>query len=139
MRLLFAGGILALVAQPSLPGKAGPEAIADSVRSTRSGAYTAVQAGLGKELYLLNCVSCHSAISHTGPAFVAKWEGRLLWELYRFVSESMPKSEPGSLSPSEYSKVLAYVLRMNGAPVGPDELIPDSTVLKQIRIELQPR
>jgi len=136
LHLLFAGCILAVVAhRQSHAAGAG----ADSLRSTRTGAYTEVQAGRGKELYTLNCVSCHTAITHTGPAFVDKWEGRLLWELYQFLSESMPKSEPGSLTPGEYSRVLAYMLQMNGAPAGPVELLPDSTALKLIRIELKPR
>lgn len=149
MRLVIAGCILALLALESLPGatdRALPlrgatrsGAMSDSIRSTRSGAYTALQASRGKELYALNCVSCHTPVSHTGPAFVEKWESRLLWELYRYISEAMPKSEPGSLSRGEYTRVLAYLLQMNGAPAGPDELIPDSTALKQIRIELKPR
>jgi mono/diheme cytochrome c family protein len=159
LRLLIAGCILALAVQrsllgagahrlspqgpgdqgPSLRGATGPSAISDSIRSTRSGAYSAAQAGRGVEIYALNCVSCHTAISHTGPAFVDKWEGRSLWELYQFVSESMPKSEPGSLSPGEYTRVLAYMLQMNGAPAGPDDLVSDSTVLKKIRIELKSR
>lgn len=149
MRLVIAGCILAVVTQqvwpgaidlgPSLRRNAGPEAIWDSIRSTRSGAYSAVQARQGKELYALNCVSCHTPVSHTGPAFVDKWESRLLWELYQYISEAMPKSEPGSLSRGEYTRVLAYLLQMNGAPAGLDELTPDSTALKQIRIELKPR
>lgn len=143
------GCILAVTAHQPLPGLGGRTpglrgakhayAIQDSTRSTRSGAYTAAQAIGGKEVYAMICVSCHTPISHTGPVFVAKWEGRTLWELYRYVSQSMPKSEPGSLSPGEYSRVLAYLLRMNGAPAGSGELSPDSTALKQIRIELQPR
>jgi hypothetical protein len=120
-------------------GVGDPAGISDTTRSTRAGAYTESQANRGKELYALNCVSCHSAASHTGPAFVANWDGRSLWEFFQYVSESMPKSEPGSLTPGEYSRVLAYLLRMNGAPAGSGELTPDSTALKQIRIELKPR
>ena len=149
LRLLIAGCILGLMLQdalqgatsrgPLMPRSAGLDAIADSIRSTRSGAYTAEQADRGKALYAMNCISCHTAVSHTGPAFVGKWESRLLWELYQYISEAMPKSEPGSLSRGEYTRVLAYLLQMNGAPAGPDELTPDSTALKQIRIELKPR
>ena len=139
MRLWTAGCILALTAQDSFRGAASPSAVSDSTRSTRDGAYTAEQAIRGKELYAMHCVSCHSAVSHAGVAFVDKWDGRLLWELYRFVSEFMPKSEPGSLSPGEYSRVLAYLLQMNGVPAGPDELTPDSTALQQIRLDLKPR
>lgn len=143
MRLVIAGCILAQLAVPSPSGAPGSQgriqAIPDTARSTRSGAYTVEQATSGKELYVLNCVSCHTAVTHTGPGFVDKWEGRPLWELYQYMSESMPKSEPGGLTPGEYSRVLAYMLQMNGAPAGNAELVADSTALKQIRIELKPR
>ncbi len=136
MRLVVAGCILAGVGLPSR-GHAQQAAVADPTRSTRAGVFSAAQVALGQDLYAMSCASCHSAASHTGPAFVAKWEGRRLWELFRFVSESMPKSEPGSLSQREYGRVLAYLLKMNGMPAGPDELPADSTALTQIRIELQ--
>jgi hypothetical protein len=138
------GCILALSAHQAAPALASaigalPGVPQDSTRSTRSGAYTTAQATQGKELYAMHCVSCHTVGFHTSPAFVSKWDGRPLWELYRYVSQSMPKSEPGSLSPGEYSRLLAYLLKLNGAPAGSGEMTPDSTALSQIRIELQPR
>ena len=131
LRLLVAAGILAVpgAAVAQRPG-------ADSVRATRAGVYTAAQAARGRSIYLLNCASCHTLASHAGPAFVAKWEGQLLWDLYRYVSELMPKSEPGSLSPGEYAGLVAYLLKMNGMPAGGDELPADSIALKKIRIAL---
>jgi alcohol dehydrogenase (cytochrome c) len=47
----------------------------------------------------------------------------------------MPKSDPGSLSPGEYARVLAYLLSLNGMPVGKDELPTDANGLKRIRID----
>ena len=113
------------------------EAPADSVRSTRLGVYTAAQVALGQNIFALNCASCHSAATHTGPAFVAKWDGRPLWDLFHYVSESMPKSEPGSLSPREYGRVVAYLLKVNGMPAGLKELPLDSAGLARIRLELK--
>ena len=107
-------------------------------RSTRAGVYTASQAIRGREVYQLSCMSCHSPASHAGAAFVAKWEGRPLWELFRFVSDAMPKSEPGSLTERQYTQVLAYLLKMNGMPAGREELTADSLALQKIRIELKP-
>jgi mono/diheme cytochrome c family protein len=109
-----------------------------SSRSTRGGVYTAEQAIQGQELYAMHCVSCHSAVTHTGPDFSAKWEGRPFWELYSFVREEMPKSDPGSLTEREYITVLAYVLKMNGMPAGEAPLSTDSTELSRIRIEFKP-
>jgi len=107
-------------------------------RSTRAGVYTASQATRGREVYQLSCMSCHTPASHAGAAFVAKWEGRPLWELFRFVSDAMPKSEPGSLTERQYTLVLAYLLKMNGMPAGREELTADSLALQKIRIELKP-
>ncbi len=109
----------------------------DSVRSTRLGVYTAGQVALGQDIFAMNCASCHSAATHTGPAFVAKWDGRSLWDLFQYVSESMPKSEPGSLSPREYGRVVAYLLKVNGMPAGLNELPVDSAALARIRLELK--
>jgi mono/diheme cytochrome c family protein len=123
----------------ALPGRAvGQDPSPDSARSTRAGVYTAVQAARGREIYELSCVSCHTPASHAGPVFAAKWDRHPLWDLYRYVSESMPKSEPGSLTPRAYARVVAYLLKLNGMPTGKDEIPIDSTALKKIRIELKP-
>lgn len=118
-----------------------PHAVAqqpDSSRSTRAGIYTAGQAARGSNLYALNCASCHTPASHAGPAFAAKWEGRPLADLFEYVRGAMPKSDPGSLTQREYILVLAYLLKMNGMPAGPQELPADSLELKKIRIDLKP-
>lgn len=109
----------------------------DSTRSTRSGVYTSDQAARGKEVYALNCASCHTAASHRGPGLVAKWDGHPLWEMFDYIRSSMPKSEPGSLTIREYTRVLAYLLKMNGMPAGPSELSADSVTLTRIRIDLK--
>ena len=128
-RLLVLAGMLVL------PGAAAAQQpSADSIRATLAGVYTTAQAARGRSIYQLSCASCHSAASHAGPVFAAKWEGRLLWELYRYVSEQMPKSEPGSLTPKEYASLVAYLLKMNDIPPGGDEIPADSTALKRIRI-----
>ena len=116
---------------------AGPGAAqsADSTRSTRAGVYTADQAARGSEVYALSCASCHTAATHTGPAFTAKWNGRPLAELFDFIRESMPKNDPGSLSPREYFLAMIYVLQMNGVPPGPDPLPADPAALQRIRID----
>lgn len=118
----------------ALPGRAAAQ---DSTRSTRAGVYTAGQAVQGQEIYELSCVSCHTPVSHTGPVFAARWDRHALWDLYRYVSEAMPKSEPGSLTPRQYARVVAYLLKMNGMPAGNEEIPTDSTALKRIRIELK--
>lgn len=118
---------------PALPSSApwsGP--------TTRSGVFTNDQAIRGRDMYLGFCKSCHSPESHTGATFRKWWAGRQLAELYTFVSTKMPKNEPASLAPSEYADVVAYLLKMNAMPAGPNELPPSVAELQKIRIATAP-
>lgn len=108
------------------------------VRSTRSGVYTLSQSAKGAEIYALSCASCHPAVTHSGPAFANKWQGHALSELFLFMTQEMPKQDPGILSPQEYTLVLAYMLKMNGMPAGGIELPNDPAALARIRIDFKP-
>lgn len=107
----------------------------EELRSAGSGVYSNAQANRGRDLYALQCRSCHTPESHTGAIFDTWWGGRLLSELFEYVQERMPKNEPGSLTPREYAAVVAYLLRMNKLPSGAQELPTDVAVLRRIRIE----
>ena len=107
-----------------------------ATRAASSGVYTDDQAERGHELYSAACVGCHAAASHTGPVFANAWAGKLVSELFAFVSARMPKNDPGSLAPEEYANLVAYLLKMNGVPAGTTELPADSVALKSIRIDL---
>jgi mono/diheme cytochrome c family protein len=133
LRVWLAGCIIAVPVSARAQSSNG-----ETVRTTRAGVYTAAQAARGSEIYALNCASCHTAATHAGPGFAAKWSGRPLAELYRYVNQEMPKQDPGILSPQEYTLVLAYLLRMNGMPAGPEELPADPARLEKIRIDLKP-
>lgn len=111
--------------------QAGP----DSTRSTLAGVYTAEQAARGADTYASACRACHTPESHAGPAFRITWAGRQLSELFRYISELMPKNEPGTLTPREYTQVLAYLLSVNDMPAGTDELPTDAKLLMKIRID----
>lgn len=104
--------------------------------TTADGVYTAAQAKSGGDLYVMLCQSCHAAITHTGTPFRAKWVGRTLGDLYTYIREQMPKTEPGSLSEDEYTLVLAYILRMNGMPAGRRALNPTDGSMARIRIDM---
>jgi cytochrome c5 len=107
-----------------------------SMPSTMTGVYTAPQASRGEETYMGVCVSCHPAGTYKTAAFRDAWRGRLLSELYDQVREKMPKNDPASLTALEYAQVVAYILKINGAPAGDTELPADSEALKKIRIEM---
>ncbi len=106
-----------------------------AARSTRAGVFTAAQAQGGREVFVGSCTGCHTSASHTGAAFLTKWAGRPLAELFGFVSTRMPKANPGSLSEDEYVMLVAYVLKINGMPAGTKELSADPDELNAIRFD----
>jgi mono/diheme cytochrome c family protein len=128
---LMAASIAILSASPS-EGVAQAKA---NTTSTLAGVYNREQANRGGDVYLAMCKNCHSAETHTGPAFTTKWNGKALSELYAYISDLMPKNAPGTLTPEENADVLAYVLKMNRMPEGGAELPPNPDKMKSIRIE----
>lgn len=121
------------------PGMAAQDTGWPAMRSTVDGVYTDAQAARGQESYGYMCQSCHTAGTHDGPAFLNAWSGRSLWELFQFIKYSMPKGDPGVLTPEETAQFLAYLLKMNGLPAGSEELPADSVILKAIRFDTKKR
>ncbi|MGQ0767093.1 MAG: c-type cytochrome [Gemmatimonadota bacterium] len=113
---------------------ASPIAGQDSTRSTTTGVYTADQAEKGREVYGAMCVSCHTVASHTGGSFKESWIGKLLYELFSFIQETMPDGAGGTLTSEETTLVVAYLLQLNGFPAGSDPL-PSDSGLKAIRFD----
>ena len=109
------------------------------LRSTSQGVYSAEQASRGRDMYAMQCKSCHTPASHTGVVFANSWDRRLLSDLYSFIVTRMPKNEPGSLQPDEYADVLAYLLKLNDLPSGDEPLPADSLAMKKIRIDVAKR
>ena len=110
-------------------------AASNSTRSTQAGVYTADQAARGEEVYGNVCSGCHQTGSHTGAAFAMTWSGRPLSDLFEYISQSMPKTDPGSLTRRQNAQVVAYLLKLNGMPAGDAELPADTITLKRIRID----
>jgi mono/diheme cytochrome c family protein len=104
-------------------------------RSTQTGVYTAAQAARGETTFANICLGCHTTAAYAAPAFVKKWSGRPLGELYSLIAETMPEDFPGTLSPGEYAQVLAYLLKLNRMPAGDEELPADQAALDKIRFE----
>ena len=142
--LAFAALSLATAARPASAQDATARAAASAKqpadtggrRSSRSGVYTAAQAERGAEVYAGFCRSCHAAASHSGPVFAGTWKGRTVADLYGYVSEQMPKNDPGGLDAAQYADVVAYILRVNAMPAGRSELRPDPAALAAIRIDV---
>ena len=115
---------------------AAAQAPSQKVVTTSSGIYTSGQAARGEQTYMNICVACHPSGTYTAPAFREKWNGAPLSQLFGFISTTMPKEQPGTLEPDEYADVVAYLLKINGAPAGKTALPPDVGPLKKIRIAM---
>ena len=95
--------------------------------------YTDDQANRGKILYRDACEGCHAPDLEggkvvpgvAGQAFVDKWAGRSLAELFDLLLVSMPPEQPSSVSRQDKADMLAFILRENQWPAGVREL-PDS-------------
>lgn len=132
---MLAAGTAAGAAQGP-PAKAGTR---PKVVTTANGVYTAAQAAKGEQVYMTYCVSCHPAGAYAAADFREKWNGAPLSRLFDVVIDTMPKTEPGSLDTQAYVHVIAYILKINGAPPGKTPLPDDSAELGKIRLYLPRR
>lgn len=104
-------------------------------KTVQDGVYTAAQADRGETLFGGSCASCHNPKDFTGTEFLAKWQGKPLFELFDTVKATMPMDSPGSLEPQQYADTLAYVLELNAFPAGSAELKgDDEAAMKAITI-----
>jgi alcohol dehydrogenase (cytochrome c) len=95
-----------------------------------TGVYVSAQAQAGQAAYAQQCAGCHQADFRgsgdapavAGPDFTAKWGPRAVNELFTYVAQTMPPTNPGSLGEAGTLEVTAYLLQMNGALAGPQPL-----------------
>jgi mono/diheme cytochrome c family protein len=107
--------------------------------TTASGVYTAAQAARGEQTYMNVCLSCHPVGTYATEAFRDKWNGAPVSKLFDLVTDTMPKTEPGSLETLDYVHVISYILKVNGAPAGKTPLPADRAALEKIRLYLPRR
>lgn len=121
---------------------AGCAALAGAaIAQTGPAVYTAAQATAGAAVYSAQCGACHGGALEgvAGPALkgdqfkaMATAQGLNGLTLHQVISQSMPQTDPGSLTPDQYNEVVAYILQQNGYPAGSDALSPDNAHLKDI-------
>src|ERR1700733_686904 len=108
------------------------------------GAYTNDQASRGTAVYTQYCAVCHGANLQgeagtplMGRTFLQAYGAGTAAQLYDFLSRQMPLNAPGSLSPSQYLDVTAFILARNGLPPGTAPLSAqslDQVSLKGMRL-----
>lgn len=97
----------------------------------------AKQLDLGAQWFRASCVECH-ATSLADPDFRLKWSGRTAYDLFETIRSTMPEHDPGSLTLGTYASIVAYLMKLNGMPVGTTALSSDSTALAAVRLTFAP-
>jgi mono/diheme cytochrome c family protein len=132
----FLVGLLVLAPAVAL-AQGGPDSA--SIQEARPVAiYSEAQARRGQSTYQRHCVTCHTAAAYSGAAFRRVWGGKSPYDLWEQIRTTMPQDNPGQLKAAEYADIVAYLLRLNGYPAGPDELPAEAEKLQQLRIVPRP-
>jgi mono/diheme cytochrome c family protein len=139
MKKLLPSVLIAVaVAMPAASGTQAPP------RSAKEGVYTTEQAGRGKEVYDLKCLSCHGSMATVTPdmapllndsGFQNLWRDRSLAQLFDRIRETMPQDKPNTLTPDETAGLVAYILSANQLPAGETALSSDVEILKNIKVD----
>ena len=138
----FLKGIVLLASLLSVAAASAARAAGSQAQDPKSildRVYSVPQAERGEQRFRQSCSSCHTTSDFSGGAFAERWSGQTLGEAYEFLSVNMPENDPGGLKPEEYASVLAFILRMNGYPVGSDDMPADKAALKKFEIVPNPK
>lgn len=111
-----------------------PAAAQNGAERPVSGSFTEEQASKGETVFRAVCASCHVPSDQAGNGFKANWFGKTVFDYFVNLKKTMPDDNPGGLSDDEYTRVVAYIMRLNGFSAGTDSLPADSTKLKLIKI-----
>ena len=94
--------------------------------------YSAAQAAKGEKQYTQVCVTCHdpakvapgkkAAPPLIGPKFLDEWADRTLGELMTKIVTTMPDDGSAVLTDADGAALVAYILKQNGFPDGPNDL-----------------
>jgi alcohol dehydrogenase (cytochrome c) len=69
-----------------------------------------------------------------GPAFMQKYGGHSVRDLYEITRTTMPSSKPGSLNAATYAALVAFMLEQNAIVAGQNPLPADPRELAGIRV-----
>jgi mono/diheme cytochrome c family protein len=118
-------------------------AAAQAPRFASEGIYTTPQADRGEREFGRSCEHCHGkdlegdggreVPALAGDAFLGKWRGRPVKELFDLLRQSMPADNRGKLSARSYTELVAFLLKSNGFPEGSTDL-PSAEALEGLVI-----
>ncbi len=97
-------------------------------------AAAARQLEVGEQWFRSACLECHAVRGLDNADFRLKWSGRSAYELFERIRSTMPDSKPGSLTQGTYAAIVAYLMKLNGMPVGTRRVSSDSSALSSIRL-----
>ncbi len=111
-------------------------------QSVKSGVYTDAQAERGKAAYAEKCAACHGdkldgggAPGLAGKDFLSFHAGEGLSDLFDKIKETMPASDPGSMTPAQTADMVAFILKTNQFPAGTKDLPSEVAALKTITFD----
>lgn len=125
-----------------LLGAMSQAAAQPALQSTASGVFTEEQAKRGESAYKEHCATCHGSdlrstdreVPNLTDASFKRWVGKSIAEKFEDTRDTMPPRDERSLPDQTYLDVITFILRFNKVPTGLQELKPDPSILKQIKI-----
>jgi len=129
-------GRIAIV--PRSAGAGVPSPAAASRAPAAGPSYADYQSARGEAIYTKSCGPCHEDKSLApllqGDVFLKNWSDKTVGALFSKIRGTMPLQDPGSLSDQQSIDLVAYVLKLNHFPSGPEALPQDATALGAIRV-----
>ena len=92
------------------------------------------QLEVGEQWFRSVCMECHATGTLNNPDFRLAWRGRNAFELFERIRSTMPANKPGTLTQGTYASIVAYLMKVNGMPVGTRRVSSDSSALASIRL-----
>jgi cytochrome c len=109
--------------------------VAATAQPVTPAGFTQDQANEGRKSYLMNCATCHkddlsggNAPALAGKTFETNWGKHTTADLYSYIRAMMPYCEGGALANQDYIDILAFILSVNGANAGDQDLTPNAPI-----------
>lgn len=106
--------------------------------------FSEAQAERGHAAYQRTCLMCHGerlddgdfgGAPLRGAWFREHWGKASAASLYAYIQSAMPPDNPGSLSDTTYSDILAFILHRNGYTAGAQDMPADLGRLEEMTLE----